>query len=109
MTVQLYIPGNPGSIIYYGPMPVPPQPVNGGDVINFYGLPFNYDIYGVRIYDNSGGSNDATVGDTYGFSDDFDYAPPGSTLNYNVNYYPGAYYPVQQVPAVFNSTYILLY
>ncbi|MEA3445969.1 MAG: hypothetical protein U9R19_14715, partial [Bacteroidota bacterium] len=54
---------------------VVPQPVSGSYT---YAVPvpsMDYDIYSIRIYDNSGNQNDATVGEGLATTDDFDYAP----------------------------------
>ncbi|MEA3445949.1 MAG: hypothetical protein U9R19_14615 [Bacteroidota bacterium] len=112
MNVQLWIPGNPASVTSLPTMQVEPQPVYGGWTYHFSTYPWYYDVYSVRIYDNSGNGNDATVGDTMGSSDDFDYVPFGPTLNYDVTYTPVSAIPPPPPPPdppTNNSAYILLY
>lgn len=86
MNIQVWIPGNPATIANAGNYQVVPNPPYGAsDYITGYSAP--YEIYSVRIYDNSGGQNDATVGG-FQLNDDFNYDPWGAPYLLNADYVP---------------------
>lgn len=87
MAIQIWIPNNPASVLTWGVVDIIPHSMGESESYPCNGYGSSYDIYSVRIYDNSGGQNDATVGETFGSYDDFDYKPYSTTLNIEVDYY----------------------
>ncbi|MEA3445523.1 MAG: hypothetical protein U9R19_12455 [Bacteroidota bacterium] len=87
MDIQVWKPAQSATIEDAWSDDLPPNPANTMDenIISGYGS--TYDIYSVYIYDNSGGSNHAYVGGTWGTSDDFSYKPNSSTYSLDVTFY----------------------
>ena len=89
MNMQVWIPGNSSTITtaFQTPQIIPPHTAGSSDYIEATSFGSNYDIYSVRIYDNSGGGNDANIGGGGSTTDDFDYKPYTVILNYDATFY----------------------